>query len=305
VNPGLWGSISAVSWGTADFIARFTGRAFGYVNALLAMLFASCVFITLWFVLSGTRPVWSLSSLLLLILAGVCLLVGTLLLYASLIRGPVTIAAPITGTYPAVVIVIAVILGSRPSLLQWLGTAVTFMGVIVVARGELPPASTDNQVSNPAGSRPTNRRAIGPAVSNRRTILIAGGAALAFAVMIVATQNAAQVVGSLQTLWLPRLVALGLLVIFVAVSSLRGRALPAFPVKWWPVILAHAGLDSGGYYALYLAAVSSHPEIAAMTSSAYYVVTVILGRLILKERVRAVQIGGIALVFAGVLTLST
>jgi drug/metabolite transporter (DMT)-like permease len=136
-------------------MARFTGRAFGYVNAPLAMLFASCVFITLWFVLSGARPVWTLSSLLLLILAGMCLLVGTLLLYASLIQGPVTIAAPITGTYPALVVVIAVILGSRPSLLQWLGTAVTFIGVIVVARGEAPPPDSANQVSERAGRQPT------------------------------------------------------------------------------------------------------------------------------------------------------
>jgi drug/metabolite transporter (DMT)-like permease len=122
--------------------------------------------------------------------------------------------------------------------------------------------------------------------------------------MIVATQETAPVVGSLQTLWLPRLVALGLLVIFVAARSFRGRALPMFPFKWWPVILAQAGLDSGGYYALYLAATSSHPEIAAMTSSAYYVVTVLLGRVLLRERVRPVQVGGIGLVFAGVLTLS-
>ena len=40
-----------------------------------------------------------------------------------------------------------------------------------------------------------------------------------------------------------------------------------------------------------------------MASSAY-LVTVLLGRIVLKERVSPVQIDGIALVFAGVLTLS-
>jgi drug/metabolite transporter (DMT)-like permease len=277
MTPGIWGSLAALSWGTADFIARFTGRAFGYVNALLGMLFVSCVCLTLWFVLAGAHAVWTLSSLLLLILAGVCMLVGTLLLYVSLIRGPVTIAAPIAGSYPAIVVLVAVFLGSRPSILQWVGTVVTLAGVIVVARGASPGAAI---------------------------VVVAVGAALAFAVMISATQEVVPVVGSLQTLWLPRLIAFGLLLVFVAAGTARGRPLPRFPARWWPVIVVHAGLDTGGYYALYAAATSPSPELAAMASSAYYVVTVLLGRIVLKERVSAVQIGGIALVFAGVLTLS-
>jgi drug/metabolite transporter (DMT)-like permease len=308
LTPGIWGSLSAVSWGTADFIARFTGRAFGYVNALLGMLFVSCVFITLWFLLSGTQAVWTVASLLLLVLAGVCLLVGTLLLYVSLIRGPVTVAAPIAGTYPAIVVLIAVILGSRPSLLQWVGTVVTFAGVVVVARGEARPDKT-SPGADPHPARETNRareagRPAGRRPALRRTVLIAIGASVMFAVMISATQEAVLVVGSLQTLWLPRLIALGLLIVFVVVATLRGRPRPRFPVKWWPVFVVHAGLDSGGYYGLYLAATAAHPEIAAMASSAYYVVTVILGRVFLKERVTPVQIAGIVLVFAGVLTLS-
>ena len=35
--------MAALAWGSADFIARFTGGALGYVNALLGMLVASAV----------------------------------------------------------------------------------------------------------------------------------------------------------------------------------------------------------------------------------------------------------------------
>jgi uncharacterized membrane protein len=70
------------------------------------------------------------------------------------------------------------------------------------------------------------------------------------------------------------------------------------------VIAAQAGLDVIGYYTLYAAATGPNPEIAAMASSAYYVVTVIFSRIFLKERVGLVQVGGIALVFAGVVLLS-
>ena len=56
MTPGFWGSLSAVSWGTADFLARFTGRAAGYVNALLAVLLISLVFLGLWAAVSGAAP---------------------------------------------------------------------------------------------------------------------------------------------------------------------------------------------------------------------------------------------------------
>ncbi len=47
MNPALWGLTTALSWGGADFIARFTGRAFGHQTALLGMLGASAVILSL------------------------------------------------------------------------------------------------------------------------------------------------------------------------------------------------------------------------------------------------------------------
>lgn len=38
MSPALWGMLTALGWGGADFIARFTGRAAGYQVALLGML---------------------------------------------------------------------------------------------------------------------------------------------------------------------------------------------------------------------------------------------------------------------------
>lgn len=128
--------------------------------------------------------------------------------------------------------------------------------------------------------------------------------ALAWAFMISATQEVAPTAGTLETIWLPRLVAFFLLALALTLRWARGRPRPAVPGRWWPVIAAQAGLDVAGYYTLYAAVDGPNPEIAAMASSAYYVVTVLLGRIILKERLAPAQIGGIALVFAGVMLLS-
>lgn len=292
MTPGFWGSLSALSWGTADFVARFTGRAVGYVNALLAMLLISSAFLSVWVVVSGARFVWTLPSLMLLILAGFCFLLGYLFFYRALVLGPLTLVAPITGSYPAIVVLIAVILGSRPSALQWVGTAVTLLGVVVVARGS---AKVDPGHVEATSTAPLSRR---------RTAALAAAAAIVFAVMISATQEAVPEVGTLQTLWLPRIVALVLLVVVLAVGWARGRRRPVIPGRWWAVLTVQAGLDVAGYLTLYIAASGPNPEIAAMASSAYYVVTVLLGRVVLKERLTIPQIGGIGLVFVGVLLLS-
>ncbi len=292
MTPGFWGSLSAVSWGTADFLARFTGRAAGYVNALLAVLFISLVFLGLWAAVSGAVFVWTLSTFLLLILAGLSFLVGYLFFYRALVWGPVTLVAPIAGSYPAMVVLIAVILGSRPSALQWTGTFLTLAGVVVVARGG-------------GGVDPGHATAsVGPLPSRRRTAAASVAAAIAFAAVISTTQEVVPVVGTLQTLWVPRAVALVVLAAVLAVGWVRGRPRPAIPRRWWPVLTIQAGLDTGGYLALYLASSGPNPEIAAMASSAYYVVTVLLGRVILKERVSLPQVVGIGLVFVGVLLLS-
>ncbi|MEE8534873.1 MAG: EamA family transporter [Kiloniellales bacterium] len=57
MNPALWGLLTAVSWGSADFIARFTGRALGPRTALLAMLGVGAVAFSLLLWRRGVVPV--------------------------------------------------------------------------------------------------------------------------------------------------------------------------------------------------------------------------------------------------------
>jgi drug/metabolite transporter (DMT)-like permease len=312
MTPGIWGAFSAVSWGVSDFFARLTGRAAGYVDALLGVLFMGTVFLSLWLVVGRISLIWTLSATVLLIFAGVCSLIGYVFLYWSFTQGPVSVAAPIAGSYPALVVIIAVVLGSRPSWMQWLGTAVTLLGVVIVARGgiEAAPVGDETEIPVPAATPGAPAISRAAAIQSRivpskgRTVAGAAVSAVAWAFMISATQKVAPVVGNVETIWLPRLVAFGLLAVVVGLRWGRGRPRPSIPGRWWPVIAAQAGLDVVGYYTLYAAATGPNPEIAAMASSAYYVVTVLLGRIFLRERIGLTQAAGIGLVFAGVVLLS-
>ncbi|MCH8925985.1 MAG: EamA family transporter [Proteobacteria bacterium] len=163
MNPALWGLMTALGWGGADFIARFTGRALGHRSALFGMLGVSAVVLTLIVWLGGLPLVWDPSGWWLVALTGLGIMVATLLLYRALARGPVTVVAPIAGSYPALNVALAVALGARPAALDWAAMAAVMAGVIVVARAA-------RSFEDPAG---TTRAQL------RFTVALALGAALA------------------------------------------------------------------------------------------------------------------------------
>ncbi len=284
MNPALWGLATALSWGSADFIARFTGRALGYQTALLGMLGASAVILSLILWHSEVPFVREPSGWWLILLTGLGIMIATLLLYWGLVRGPVTVVAPIAGSYPALNVALAVALGTRPSALDWAAMAAVMAGVIVVARAA-------RSFEDPAGY---TRQQL------RFTIGLALGAALAFAVTIAIAQQASHLYGELQTVALSRWVSL----LACAALFLVRRQAPRVPLRWWPWIGLQGLLDGGAYVALLTGSQGPGAEIAVVVGSGFGAVTVLLARLVLREAMTWAQWAGIAAIVAGVAVLS-
>jgi drug/metabolite transporter (DMT)-like permease len=284
VNPALWGTFAAFSWGGADFTARFTSRALGHENSLLGMLAVGSVVTTAWLLAADAPLVWRWSDGWLLVATGVCVMAQTLLLYEGLARGPVSVVAPIVGCYPALVVLIGVLAGARPTLLQWAAMAVVMAGVVVVgraaeavARGEPPP---------PGGVR--------------RTLAISAAAAVVYALGVSAGQAAAPTYGELETLWASRVVGLASLLPLYLLPRFAFR----FSLRWSPAISAQGLLDAGAYLALFAAGRGEAAEIAAVAGSAFGSVTAVLARVFLQEPMTRGQWAGIALIFGGVALLT-
>lgn len=285
MTPGLWGVLSALCWGHADFVARFTGRAVGQIAALLGMLAVSSAALTAWVLASRAPLSWEGSGLWLLLLTGVGTLVGTLFLYVGLARGPVSIVAPIVAAYPALVVAIAVLQGARLGLPQWLFFFVTLLGIVTVGWS----AGSHEEAGG------FERRHL------RVTIFIALASAATFAVGLSAGQHAAPLYGSLQTVWVARLVALaGILPVLLWKGNRRPVAL-----VWWPFLTLQGLLDAGGYLALFQGSTGPGAEMAAITASGYAVVTVLLARVFLREVIGHLQWAGIGMVFLGVAVLAS
>jgi drug/metabolite transporter (DMT)-like permease len=283
MTPGLWGTGTALCWGTADFVARFSGRAVGHHSSLLGMLSVGAVLLTGWMYVEQPAVTWSWEAILLVIFAGVSLMAATLWLYQAVARGPISIVEPIVCSYPILTVLLTVIDGHIPTLIQFLFMAITMAGVIIVAR------STGSHIDggHDAGLL-------------RGTILISIASAIAFGVGVYLSQRALPMLGDLPTLWSSRLVSLAALIILM----LAARERPALPMRWWPALASQGLLDTGGYVALYQAAYGEGSGVAAVVASSYGALSTLLAWIVLRERVNAAQWAGITLVFGGVAALS-
>jgi uncharacterized membrane protein len=289
MNPGLFGAISAGALGTADFMGRFSTRALDQHNALLGVLSVGVALLTIWMVVTGRIALPHPDGYVWLTTNGVATTVMTLLLYLGLARGPVSVVAPIVAAHPVLVVLFYFAsTGQVPGALALAAMTVTVVGTVIVARSA---EGTDSHVTS---NKVDGLQAL------RKTTLIAVGSSFAYAVLIIAGQAAAPTYGELATLWYGRIASLAALLALFAVR----REVPHIPLKWWPFLGAQGLLDACGYIALFAGSLGQGRDVVAVVASTFGAVTVLLARVVLKERIRGVQWLGICLVFIGVVTLS-
>jgi len=284
MNAGIWGGLSALSLGTADFLARFTTRGMGKESTVFGILAFGVAFLTGISILSHQSFAYTASSIRLLAVNGVSTTAMTLLLYQGLARGPVTVVAPIVASYPALIVVFDLVMGDVPTLPQWIGMGMTIVGAIVVGRF--------------AGAEP--RAATRGAREDRITIVISVAAAVAYAILVISGQAAIQSRGAIQALWLGRVISFLALCALMMVRRIR----PTIPRRWWPALSIQALLDAGGYLLLLFGSGGEGGRIAAVVGSSFGAVTTLLGWLVLREAIGKTQWVGIACVFAGAAILS-
>ncbi len=285
-GAALLGVGAAASWGVGDFTARFLGRAIGVPQAMLGIMLVGSLAVGVYVAASGEALVWEPSGLWLLVLNGVATLLATMMLFDALTRGPVSLGSPMVSSYPAFAVPMTVVFGARPEPIHWAAMAATLGGIWLVALA----------VSRIEGG---DRPEYAPAVL-RRSVLMAIGSAFFFAVALLAADHAIERYGLPLTLLSGRLV--GALV--MAAAFLVMRRVPRMPVSAWPLIAFLALVDTIGYVFVYAGLAQENGEFAIVTSSAYSVVTILLARIFLREQVVPLQWLGVAIVIAGIGTLS-
>ncbi len=284
--PALWGALTALGWGSADYLSRFTGGRLGVLTALAGVMTSSFLLLAAYAWSQGMPLLFPAEGWPALLATCVLILVGTLLLYLGMVRGPISLVSPIVAAYPVWNLVIALADGIEPSLVQWLAMAAVLAGVVVVAR-------LGGQAEEHAAERPGG---IG------FTILIAFAAAISLASGIAAMQAAAPRFGELQVLLAIRLFGvLATLGVLLVMPALRRP----IPWRWWPVLALQGLLDGGAYLALLVGSrVAQDAPQTIVVASTFCIVPVMLARVFLREHISPGQWVAILVIAAGVATLS-
>lgn len=280
------GALSAVSLGSADFIARFTSRQFGAASGLFGVLVLGALVLTAYLAFVGFPTRWPLGSAWLLVAYGMATALATLLLYEALARGPVTIVAPIVAAHPALIVGCATVLGNPSGPIQLLAIATTIGGAVITAL-----FTTETPLDRSAGAA-------------RGTVAIATAACICYAALVVLGQKATLIYGDIQTVWGGRIVAILTILPLLNFLPLRERGPGTLSRIMLPLLALQGVLDIGGHLLLFAGSQGAQPQIVAVVASSFGAVTTLFGFFILRERVSLPQWSGIALVFVGVAVLS-
>jgi drug/metabolite transporter (DMT)-like permease len=268
VVPALLALCSAVTYGVGDFCGGMAARRIPATTVLLwshllglLLLLGSTAFVA-GEVFGGDLVIGGLG--------GLCGAAGVGLLYKGLSVGRMSVVAPVTALLAAAVPVVAGYAeGERPGPAAVVGMAAALMAIVLVSAeggGSLRP-------------------------SDLRGVTYALGAGLGFGLIFVALSHTGDDAG----MW-PLVAARGASVTVVGGGALLGMVAKAPPVAGTRTFTAAAGALDAGANVFYLLAVREGlVSVVSVLTALYPVSTVVLARLVLKERFASLQRIGMVL----------
>src|SRR5208282_106701 len=145
MTPGiLLGLAAAISWGAADFFARYSSKRIGAYRTLFFMTVAGLLSASLY--LAYTRESVAALARAAAAHAGIAVFLGLMssasmvAFYTALEKGTLSLVAPIASSYPALTVLLAYASGERLTRLRLAGIALTLCGVVLASMGQAPAA---------------------------------------------------------------------------------------------------------------------------------------------------------------------
>ena len=286
----LLGLLTALTWGGADFIARFATHRIGTLRSMLYMQLIGFVTLTISLPLlggwghladgSGWQP-WAWGFL-----AGFFNAMAGIGFYRAFEIGKMAVVAPLSASYPALTMLLSWMTGERVSGVRIAGIICTLAGVAIVAGGEKTPDENDAEAMRRSG------HGIGWA------IFASVGFAMLFWLLGIRIIDR---VGAVQTVWMIRLTSTLLIAAVILVSKQPVRV-PRGGVRW--MVLGMGVFDTGAFVLSNLGMKMEQVAVISVLGSLYGAVTVGLAAFFLREHVSRWQWLGIVTIFFGIFLIS-
>lgn len=281
---------AAAGFGTADFLGGLASRRASTVSVIVVSQSVGIAMVLLAASLVSSPPDlpafgWGGA-------AGLAYGVGLLLLYRGLAVGRMSVVAPITAvcalTFP---VVFGLVLGEHPGKWALVGIVFAVLAIGLVSReassSDSPPGDTAGQGAHSGG------------VSGRAVVLTAIASGVGFAFFFICFSRTTSSAG-LWPLVASRVVTIGG---FVAVGLGTRQS---FRIPRGAMYIAAAGglVDVCANTCYVLSVRSGMISLAATLTSLYPVTTVLLARLVLRERIGWLQATGLGCALAAVVLIT-
>jgi len=298
----ILGLTGAISWGAADFAARFASRQVGAYRTLFFMQFFGFLALSVYLKSTGgfsrgIAPGWHPWAM--AVAAGLLNTLASLALYHSFEHGTLSIVGPVSSSYPALTVALSFLSGERIQPVRAAGLAITLVGVILAATSFAQTKDThpEKHPEHPSAT---------PAKHSRAHLSTGVGwaicAALGFGVLFwFLGFHVVPAVGSAVSVWVMRLTALVSLAL-AAAPTRQTLQLPRDSV-WW-LLLAVGILDTAAFVANNAGLSTGQVSVVSVLASLYGAFTVLLAWIFLRERLERSQWLGIVLIFIGIVLVS-
>jgi drug/metabolite transporter (DMT)-like permease len=273
--PVVLALASSFAWGTSDFLAGLQSRRRPVLIVLAASQLVGLALLAVLVAVRGVPPPPAEQFVVAAVLAGLGGMLGLGCLYAGLASGAMSVVAPISATSGVVPLVYGLMLGERPGPVQIAGVGLALLGVVLVSQQPGEPGSKGGRLASGVG--------------------LAVLAALGFGLFYVALREA----GRADLLWAllvhrATTSTLSLLLVAVRVRSVQLTVGDAAP-------LVAVGILDVGANALYaMASTLGMVSLVSVLASLYPAVTVVLARVLLRERMAPAQAAGAVAALGGV-----
>jgi len=277
----IYGLLAALSWGTAVLLAAVAARRIGAFRTVLIGEVAALTGFGLLYLLGHPSLRGAGQVAWLLVLAGMIGVVAYLACYRGLESGHVGLVSAISASYGGVIVILSVLLlGERLTPAAAGGVALTVTGVVLASGRASPGAS---QATRATG------------------IAFGLTAAICYGVAGFLLGRYARDLGWLVTVIVARGGAMALLLALAATPVRRVMGSRPGPGVAWAV---GAGLaDAAGVAFFARGGQAGLVAVTAAASSAYPVIPLIGGLVLLHERLARWQAVGAALILAGLILL--
>jgi drug/metabolite transporter (DMT)-like permease len=220
---------------------------------------------------------------------------GALALFAGFRDASFSVAGPLSAVSAAGFSVVAgLLLGERPGGLALAGMALALPAILGVSASPAGPAEAPG-VRNAPGHQPEAGHPRVHTPRHARGVLLGLAAGACFATLLVGLNLA----GSRSGLWPVAAAQVAALAVVAVIGAVTGDLHLPEAGAWRLATLT--GITGGGGTILYF--VATHAGLLAVTAvltSLYPVVTIVLARLLLGERLTAVRLAGLCLAGAAV-----